>query len=196
MGAVVAVALGIGLGLSLAAPPGPMNALIARESSRHGAAHGVRIGLGAPVADVLFLVALWFGLRNVLDDPSWVRVAAALGGGLMAWLAYGTWFPAPVKEAPAARATFLAGFLAALTNPYQIAWWLSGGFVFLQAQGTWGVAGLLTGIFGWVVLFSWLVAHGAQRWSWFQGLVRIASAVLLSAFSVVLVGVALELVTV
>lgn len=194
----IAILLGIGLGLSLAAPPGPMNALIARESSRHGATAGIRVGLGAPVADVLFLAALLFGLRSVLDSPEWVRTAAAAGSLVMFAFAYQTWFP-PRSDGGGVvgrPATFWAGFVAALTNPYQIAWWLSGGFVFLQAQGLWGIGGLLVGIFGWVVAFSWLVAHGAQRWHWFAGAVRIGSAVLLSVFSVLLLGVAFQVVQV
>ncbi len=194
---LLAVALGIGLGISLAAPPGPMNALIAREASRHGAGHGVRIGLGAPVADVVYLAALWFGLRSVLDDPTVLRTAAAAGAGLMTYFAYTTWFSGPAAEdGPMPRASFLSGFAAAMTNPYQIAWWLSGGFVFLQAQGTPGIAGLMVGIFGWVVVFSWLVAHGANRWAWFPGLVRRLSGGLLALFAVLLLAVAYQIVQV
>lgn len=194
---LVPVLLGIALGLSLAAPPGPMNALIARESGRHGVGAGIRVGMGAPVADVVFLAALLFGLRPFLDDPAWTRGAAAAGSVIMFAFAYTTWFPAGAQEdAPTRPATFGAGFVAALTNPYQVAWWLSGGFVFLEAQGGLGIGGLMVGIFGWVVAFAWLVAHGAQRWSWFAEAVRIGSASLLSLFSVLLLGVAYGLVPV
>ncbi len=195
--ALAAVFLGIGLGISLAAPPGPMNALIAREASRHGAATGIRVGMGAPVADVVYLVILWFGLRTVLDASGWVRGAAGLGALVMLIFAYQTWFPAPDAQRVGDRpVSFGAGFIAAMTNPYQLAWWLSGGFVFLHAQGAWGIGGLLVGIFGWVVVFSWLVAHGAQRWHWFAPAIRIASATILSVFSILLLGVALRLVEV
>ena len=188
---IVPVLLGIALGLSLAAPPGPMNALIAREAGRHGAGAGIRVGMGAPVADVLFLVLLLFGLRDILDNGAMIRVAAAAGCLVMGVFAYQTWFPAPSREdSTLPPAQNRAGFVAALTNPYQIAWWLSGGFVFLQAQGLWGIGGLLMGIFGWVLVFSWLIAHGAQRWTWFAGAIRIASAGLLSLFSVLLLAVA------
>lgn len=200
-GPLAAAALGVALGLSLAAPPGPMNAIIARQSSRHGIAAGIRVGLGAPVADLLFLVALVFGAAPLLAGEGLLRGAAAAGAALMFFFAYTAWFPGtPAADAYAARgarpASFAAGFVTALTNPYQIAWWLSGGYVFLQAQGPWGIVGLAVGIFAWVVVFAWLVAHGARRWSWFDGAVRVASALLLFLFSAVLVGVALGLVTV
>lgn len=193
---LLAVLLGLGLGLSLAAPPGPMNALIARESSRRGFGPGLRVGLGAPVADVLFLGVLLLGLGDALDRPWVVRAAATLGAGLMAYFTFDTWRGRAGAEAADTPATFTAGLLAALTNPYQVAWWLSGGFVFLQAQGLAGVAGLVSGIFGWVVLFAWLMAHGASRWSWFAPAVAILSAVLLGGFAVLLGLVALGVVAV
>ncbi|MGB0653390.1 MAG: LysE family transporter [Thermoplasmatota archaeon] len=189
--------LGLGLGLSLAAPPGPMNALIARESSRHGAAAGIRAGVAAPVADTIYLALLGLGIGRLLSEPAWVRGAALGGAFLMAYFSYGTWnTPArpPPESAAAQPATFWAALGMALANPYQIAWWLSGGFVFLQREGWWGIAGLLCGIFGWVVVFSWLVAHGATRWTWFAPAVKVVSALMLAFFAVLLLLVALALI--
>ncbi len=191
MGIALALAAGVGLGLSLAAPPGALNALIAREAGRHGFLPAVKTGLGAPVADTLFLLVLVLGLDRVLEVPGLVRVAAAAGALLMAYFAVTTWRSADeAPEGSLPRATFTAAFAMALTNPYQIGWWVSGGYVFLQQQGLWGMAGLLVGIFGWVVGFSWLIAHGAQRWGWFKPVVRVGSAVLLGGFSILLVLVA------
>lgn len=187
---MLALLLGVALGLSLAAPPGPMNALIAKESSRHGWGAGLRLGLGAPVADVIWLVVLLFGLGRVLDGPGFLRIAAGLGAVLMMYFAFDTWTGDGSVVADR-RPTFLAGLGAALTNPYQAAWWLSGGFALVQGQGMLFVAGLLSGIFGWVVVFSWLVAHGAQRWGWFTQAIRIASTYLLLGFSLLLAFVAM-----
>ncbi len=191
MGIALALVAGIGLGLSLAAPPGALNALIAREAGRHGFLPAVKTGLGAPVADTVFLVILVLGLDRVLEVPGLVRVAAGAGAVLMAYFAVTTWrSPDEAAEEGLPRATFAAAFAMAMTNPFQIGWWLSGGYVFLQNQGLWGMAGLLVGIFGWVVGFSWLVANGAQRWAWFKPLVRLSSAVLLGGFSLLLLLVA------
>lgn len=44
---------GLALGLSLAAPPGPVNSVIASESLR-SKIHGVSVGLGAMTADFVF----------------------------------------------------------------------------------------------------------------------------------------------
>ena len=188
--------LGLGLGLSLAAPPGPMNALIAREASQRGFASGLRVGLGAPVADVIFLAVFLLGLGEALDRPWLVRVAAVFGAGLMAYFALDTWRGRAGAEAADRPATFTAGLAAALTNPYQLVWWLTAGVVFLHTQGLAGVAGLVVGIFGWVLVFAWLMAHGASRWSWFAPTVAVASALLLGGFAALLALVAAGVVVV
>ena len=181
-----AVVAGFLLGLSLAAPPGPMNALIAREAGARGMASGLRVGMGAPVADVVWLGVLVWGLGDFISDTG-LRIAAIAGSGVMAYFAVDTWRSRDPKAADR-PATFWAGFVAAMTNPYQAAWWLSGGFVFVQSQGLAAVPGFLAGIFGWVLVFSFLVAHGAQRWTGFQNGVRVAATLLLAVFSVALLG--------
>lgn len=189
------LALGFGLGLSLAAPPGPMNALIAREASRHGAAAGIRMGIAAPVADTVYLVVLLAGAELLVPSGSALQAVAWIGAAIIASFAYSTWFPAPPGESGPVPTRFGAAFAAAMTNPYQIAWWFTGGFLFLQSQGWIGIIGLMLGIFGWVLAFSWLMAHGARRWRWFEPTVRIASAAVLSLFTLVLFGVAMGFVT-
>lgn len=183
---MLALLFGFVLGLSLAAPPGPMNALIAKEASRRGWSAGIRVGVGAPVADVLWLLAMYLGVGLLFEGDSALRIAALFGGLVMGFFALTTWQERD-PHAPERPATFLAGFVAALTNPYQAAWWLSGGYVFVQSQGLAAIPGFLLGIFGWVVLFAFLVAHGAQRWTWFASGVRVLSSALLAGFSVLLV---------
>lgn len=178
------------LGLSLAAPPGPMNALIAKEATRHSFRQGVKAGLGAPVADVIWLAVMFVGLGRLFTGPGFLEGAAAIGAVVMTVFAYQAW----EQRAPQAAdrpATFWAFLLAALTNPYQAAWWLSGGFVFVQSQGLAGIPGFLLGIFGWVVVFAWLMAHGANRWTWFGSAIRYATALLLGAFAILLAGFAM-----
>ena len=191
---LLAVVLGFGLGLSLAAPPGPMNALIAREASRHGAPAGIRMGIAAPVADTVYLAILLIGAEVLVPSGAALQGVAWMGAAIMTIFAYGTWFPEAPGAAGPVPTRFGAAFAAAMTNPYQIAWWLTGGFLFLQTQGWWGITGLMLGIFGWVVAFSWLMAHGARRWAWFEPTVRTLSAAVLSLFAVILAGVAMGLI--
>jgi threonine/homoserine/homoserine lactone efflux protein len=186
-GGMAAVA-GVLLALSLAAPPGPMNALIAREAGRHGAWAAIRVGIAAPIVDALYLGLLWFGLSQLIAGVWVVRGAAAVGAVLMFYFAVQSARPQADASEPPAR--FWAAMLMAASNPYQIGWWLSGGFVFVHEQGARGVVGFLAGIFLWVLGFAWLMAHGARRWAWFRPLVDILAAGLLLLFALLLAGVA------
>jgi threonine/homoserine/homoserine lactone efflux protein len=186
----IAVLQGLALGLSLAAPPGPVNALIARESAHRGTLAGVKAGLPAPIVDTGYLLLVLFGVSQVVDVASWLPVLSALGAILLGYLAWET-----VRIRDEARRTALSGpwsvWIVTLTNPFQYAWWLSAGTAFVAITGLWGVTGFLAAIFGWVLLFSFLVAHGASRWSWFTAALEILSADLLFLFAVRLAWMAL-----
>jgi threonine/homoserine/homoserine lactone efflux protein len=181
--AAFSLLLGFGLGLSLAAPPGPVNALIAREASRHGMAGGVRAGIPAPIVDSAYMCVVLFGLPRLFDIEAAMPWLAAVGALLMAYLCWDT-----VRHRSGGRE--LAGpwavWAVTLSNPFQYAWWLTAGTAFLAQQGIWGVGGFLLAIFGWVVVFSGLVAQGSRRWESFEPLVAVASADLLLAFGLLL----------
>jgi threonine/homoserine/homoserine lactone efflux protein len=85
---VVSALAGVVLGLSLAAPPGPMNAIIAEESVVRGWLAGFRAGLGAMSADACFLLVALAGVATVLRDAPTLRTAmTGVGGVLMLYFA-------------------------------------------------------------------------------------------------------------
>lgn len=177
-----ALALGFGLGLSLAGPPGPVNALIARQSSVGGTRAGIRAGLPAPIVDTAYMLLVLFGLSRLVDIEALTPYLATIGAALMAWLAVQV---ARVADKPTgALAGPTAVWLVTLTNPFQYAWWLSAGAGDLVQLGAFGIAGFLVAIFGWVFAFSGLVAAGALRWSWFPSAITILSADLLLVYAV------------
>ncbi len=143
----LSAAVGAVFGLVLAAPPGPMNAIIAEESVLRGWPAGFRAGLGAMLADALFFALAFVGAVAVVDRTPWLRSALyLLGGALMLYFAVGA-----LRDADAARSFsadggvpgdvdagvpadvdsdskgFRKAFALALTNPYQIAFWLTAG---------------------------------------------------------------------
>lgn len=181
-GGLVAVALGFGLGLSLAAPPGPVNALIAGMSASHGPRAGIRAGLPAPIVDTAYMLLVVFGVARLVDLERWTPWLAAVGAVLMAWLAI------QVAKVPEGDGKALAGpaavWLVTLTNPFQYAWWVSAGAADLVQLGAFGMAGFLLAIFGWVFAFSNLVAHGALRWPWFTSAITLLSADLLLVYAI------------
>lgn len=185
---IAALLQGIALGFSLAAPPGPVNALIARESSRHGVAAGIRAGLPAPIVDSVWLILVAFGLPRILDLPALLPWLSGAGALLLGYLAWST-------VQPKAGASQLAGpwavWAVTLTNPFQYAWWATAGAAFTATLGPWGVAGFMLAIFAWVGLFAWLAHRGAQAWPWFTPLLEVLMADLLLVFALRLGWVAL-----
>lgn len=178
---LVAVALGFGLGLSLAVPPGAVNALITREATRGGMWAGVRAGMPAPIVDTAYMLLVLFGLTRLIDIEALTPWLASVGAAVMAYLA---WDTVRVRSGEGKQlAGPLAVWAVTLTNPFQYAWWLTAGASDLVATAPWGVLGFLAAIFSWVFVLSFLVAHGAARWTWFTPAVSLLAADLLLVYA-------------
>ena len=131
-------AVGVVFGLALAAPPGPMNAVIAEESVLRGWTAGFRAGLGAMTADAMFMVLALLGVVAFVERFPTIRaVMVGVGGLLMLYFAYGALRDArrrtlgPEVDADPG-AGFLKAFTLAATNPYQILFWLTIGVGLLE----------------------------------------------------------------
>jgi len=207
-------------GLALAAPPGPMNAVIAEESVTNGWLAGVRAGLGAMTADAVFLVGSLLGVVAFVDRFPTVRAAmVGVGGLLMCYFAYGaaldaldeaSLVPSGAADGTADRAAtgFRKAFVLALTNPYQVLFWLTIG-VGLLRPGTLDVlsytpyvgadlAGLLVvrtgspalivgffaGIGVWITGFPATLRAAQRRVAAFAPVVSGVSALVLAGFGV------------
>ena len=130
--AVVSLLAGAVFGLALAAPPGPMNAVIAEESVLRGWDAGARAGLGAATADFVFFLGAYAGVVAVIERLALLRAAMVFVGGLlMLYFAYGAAVDAratyTAADAPDEGKGFRKAFVLALTNPYQILFWLTVG---------------------------------------------------------------------
>ena len=208
LNAVVSGLAGVALGLSLAAPPGPMNAIIAEESVLRGWGSGFRAGLGALSADACFFVLALLGVVTVVRDVPVVQQALfGFGGLLMLYFAYGTASDADAAfggdaasdgTGPAASEAskgFRKAFVLALTNPYQILWWLTAG-VGLLDPGTLApdalggltvstgspiiVVGFFVGIALWITGFPAALVTVGRRVDSFAPVVAYLSALVLA----------------
>jgi threonine/homoserine/homoserine lactone efflux protein len=74
----VAIALGMSLGVSLAAPPGPITAMIV-DRSMTSAFKGFMIGMGAMSADFTLMI-ITLGFRSVIDLGAYDRYIFLAGG--------------------------------------------------------------------------------------------------------------------
>jgi threonine/homoserine/homoserine lactone efflux protein len=196
---------GLLLGLSLAAPPGPMNAIIAEESVLRGWSSGFRAGLGAMSADACFFLVALAGVATVLQNAPTVRAGMmAVGGVLMCYFAVGaarnareSFVSRDVSDSAGFRKTFALSF----TNPYQILWWLTVGVTLLD-PGTLAFAtpilgelavetgslaiivGFFVGIALWITTFPLALVRVGERIDGFAPLVAGASALVLAGFGV------------
>jgi len=231
---------GVVFGLALAAPPGPMNAVIAEESVLRGWHSGFLAGLGAMVADLCFLVLALLGAVTAVERVPLLRAAMVGGGGvLMLYFAYGAAVDAAsgafhepgTESGPGDDDTdgstgpvvggdrhggsgrdsrgFRKAFALAITNPYQVVFWLTVGVGLLQPgridvlartpyvgdalAGTLvvqtGSPALLVGLFGgiavWIVGFPAALVGVGRRVDRFAPAVAYASAAVLGGFGVV-----------
>jgi threonine/homoserine/homoserine lactone efflux protein len=208
------VGAGVVFGLALAAPPGPMNAIIAEESVLRGWPAGFKAGLGAMSADLCFLLLSLAGAVAVIDDlPTLRATMIGIGGLLMLYFAYGAASDVQATLAPEATTDgqskgFRKAFVLALTNPYQILFWLTVGIGLLQ-QGSHdllaetpylgdalagtlvvqtGSVALLVGLFGgilvWIVGFPAALVAAGRRIDRVAPAVAAVSALVLAGFGV------------
>ena len=212
-------------GLALAAPPGPMNAVIAEESVVQGWLAGFVAGVGAMVADACFLLLALVGIVAVVQRQPTVRGVMVLAGGcLMLYFAYATLVDArrafgiaaadgtdtqqsdTVAGPWDAARGFRRAFLLAITNPYQVAFWLTVGVGLLE-PGTVDVlaqtpyvgasladllvvrtgsplliAGLFGGIVVWITGFPAVLVAAGRRVDRLGPAVALGSAVVLAGF--------------
>lgn len=204
--AVLSIVAGLVLGLSLAAPPGPMNAVIAEESVARGWWAGFSAGLGAMTADACFLVLALVGVVAFVENAPAVRTAmVGIGGILMLYYAHGAVQDAgSFSQAEAADGKgFRKAFALALANPYQVTWWLTAGVGLLNpgeisafgmelsaANGALTIAGFFAGILLWITGFPAALRAAGERVDALGNGVAYVSAVVLAAFGVSFLGTA------
>lgn len=184
---LVVLGAGIALGVSLAAPPGPVTALMVREVAERGPRQAALVGLGACTADMGFLGLAWVGAIALLAArPQLLGAVSIVGAALLAYYAWGAYRAgrAPAEAATGRPATYVTGFLAAATSPFNLAWWLGPGTALLASQGLGLALGLLVGILGWIAVFVTALARIGARVRRFQEYAAYASAVILGAFAV------------
>ena len=130
---IEAFLLGISLGLAAGLSPGPMLALVLRESLRHGAAAGIRVALAPLLTDGPVVLLAWLFARHL--PPSDLRGMGIFAG---AWLVHqgvrGLRAPAEaMREAPPAG--LRDAVVTNLLNPHVYAFWLGVGVSVLGQLG-------------------------------------------------------------
>ncbi|SFF04374.1 LysE family transporter [Alteribacillus iranensis] len=118
------------LGLSLAAPIGPINAAQMNHGIKNGFFHSWLVGLGSIVAELLFILGVFFGVVHFLDTPFMKTFLWLFGAFVLTYTAVESMISTQKLEVRYDRKkdslvkTFSTGFLLTLSNPLSILFWL------------------------------------------------------------------------
>jgi threonine/homoserine/homoserine lactone efflux protein len=98
---------GVTLGFSAAASPGPFQAFLLAQASRHGIRRTLPLALAPLVSDVPIVAVILLALTRVPEG--FLRVLEVAGGVFLVWLAWGSWHAAGEAGRAAAPAPEGAG---------------------------------------------------------------------------------------
>ena len=189
----VALSLGFGvaLGLSIAAPPGPVNATIARDTVSKSRLAGMLVGSGAMTADAIFLVLTLVLAGLVVLSGTLQGTIFLLGAGILFVMSFLTIRSFRKREdvlkeetSATIKWSYVAGLVIGITNPYQIFWWLTVGLSLINEFGPAVIVGFFVGIVLWITLFPYLLELGMKKFSRLYAAVMIFSIGCLLVFAV------------
>jgi threonine/homoserine/homoserine lactone efflux protein len=156
------------LGLSLAAPPGPVTAIMANAALRGRVRESFVTACGAICADFTWLSLAVLGAIAYLDrHPRAVGVMGLAGAALLLWMAWSTWKAARsgLHESHT-PGSWKLGYVTVLTSPFSVAWWLANGTLLYASWGPPGIAGMFLSLLIYSAAFSyafrWLGARTAR----------------------------------
>ncbi|EZQ01894.1 lysine transporter LysE [Candidatus Acidianus copahuensis] len=171
---MIPIILGILLGLSMAAPPGPINAIMAFESTI-SRVKGSLVGLGAMTADLIFFV-ITYTIKGII--PLFVLPYLYISGGiLMFYLGYLTYKAKPSTSSR--KGNYFKGLTIGLSNPYQISWWLTTGLFAINNLGLSVIPSFFAGILIWIASFVSVINKIGSK---YINIVKIFSLIILISF--------------
>ena len=118
------------LGLSLAAPIGPINAAQIDRGIRNGFMHSWLIGVGAVVADGVYMLVVYIGVVQFLETAFMQTFLWCFGCFVLMYTGIETFMSAGKINLEHSRSneplikSFASGFLMSISNPLTILFWL------------------------------------------------------------------------
>jgi len=119
------------LGISLAAPVGPVNAAQLNTGIKNGFIHAWIFGFGALLADILYMVLVYFGVGQFVDSPYIKIFLWSFGCFVLTYTGIESILTLHKiklnlhnEKRARLRQSFSSGFLISLLNPLTILFWL------------------------------------------------------------------------
>jgi threonine/homoserine/homoserine lactone efflux protein len=154
------------IGFTGAMMPGPVTTLIVTETARRGFIAGPLITIGHALLELAMVVALVFGLGDVLKQNAVAGTIGLLGGLFLLWMGFDI-----VRSAWQGKVSFdttrdvsasssgnpiIAGILTSVANPYWILWWATVGAAYLITFRAFGIVGIV----------AFYIGHTLADWVW------------------------------
>ncbi|MEC0242100.1 LysE family transporter [Paenibacillus dokdonensis] len=177
------------LGLSLAAPIGPINAAQIDRGIRGGFLHAWLVGLGAMLADGVFMLLVYFGVIHFLNIPFMKTFLLLFGFFILTYIGVESLISARKSDLETRSSnesllkSFSAGFVMSISNPLSILFWVGiYGSVLADMIAKYDAHGVL--------LYSSAIMGGIMLWDVVMALVasmfkRMLTKRLLAAISVI-----------
>jgi threonine/homoserine/homoserine lactone efflux protein len=166
------------MGFSGAMIPGPMLTLAIKESLQRGFKAGPQMVTGHALLELLLVIAIFFGLGQIIMWPSIQGTIGVVGGLFLFWMAYGILREAWTLPALDLRGQggggdrlhpVIAGVTVSISNPYWSLWWVTAGAGSLLLAANNGLAGFasffaghITADYVWYSLVSLAVVGGKK----------------------------------
>lgn len=118
------------LGISLAAPIGPVNAAQMTKGIYGGFRHAWLVGLGAMLADAVYMAIVYFGVFHFLETPFMQTLLWSFGGFVLIYTGVDSIVNAGKEiklrsiKGLTYKKSFLNGFLLSISNPLSMMFWL------------------------------------------------------------------------
>jgi threonine/homoserine/homoserine lactone efflux protein len=197
------------IGFTGAMMPGPVTTLIVTETARRGFIAGPLITIGHALLELAMVVALVFGLGDLLKQNAVAGTIGLLGGLFLLWMGFDI-----VRSAWQGKVSFdttrdvsasssgnpiIAGILTSVANPYWILWWATVGAAYLITFRAFGIVGIVAFYFGhtladwvWNNVVAFVVATGRRVMTdrMYRGILVVCGAFLIAlSFYFVSVGI-------
>ena len=185
------------LGISLAAPPGPVMAVMATAASRGRRRESILTAMGAISADAIWLSLVTLGFIAYLGKhPRAVGVLGLGGAFLLFWMAWGALQSARAGMGESnLQGSYRLGLLTVLTSPFSFAWWMANGAVLLASLGWGGVAGMFSSLVFYSFAITFAFAWMGSRFRHTATSIAYVSVAMLAGFGVYVAERSLHLMT-
>lgn len=188
------------LGISLAAPLGPVKAMLLNTGLKNGFFHAWIFSFGALITDILYMILIYFGIGQFIDTPFMKTLLWSFGCFVLTYTGVENLLSLQkikmdlnFAKYTRFRHSLLSGILIAFLNPLTILFWLGiyGSILVKSANNVSGIqiiiysAAILFGVMLWDFILAFLSSRARKFLSTnFLKIVSVVSSICMIGFGI------------